>query len=239
MWRKLSLKKAAPKIAILLVLAVAFGLFFYFDLGRFLTLAELQNNLDGMKTYYAENPLQVVAYFMAIYIAVTALSLPGAAIMTLAGGAIFDLFLGTVLVSFASTTGATLAFLTSRFMLGTYVQEKFGDKLEAINKGVQEEGAFYLFALRLVPAFPFFVINLVMGLTPIKTPVFFFVSQIGMLAGTIVYVNAGAQLAKSKIDSLAGILTPEVILSFVVLGIFPIIAKKLLAFLRRKKSAAS
>ena len=169
---------------------------------------------------------------MGIYIAVTALSLPGAAVLTLAGGALFGLGVGTVAVSFASTIGATLACLVSRFLLREWVQNKFGDKLMTINNGIEKEGAFYLFSLRLVPIFPFFVINLLMGLTRMKLFTFFWVSQIGMFAGTIVYVNAGKELA--KIDSLSGIMSPGVLISFVVLGLFPITVKKLLAFYKTK-----
>ena len=163
----------------------------------------------------------------------TGLSLPGAAIMTLVGGAIFGLLWGTVIVSFASAIGATLAFLASRYLFRDAIQAKFGDKLGAINRGVEKEGAFYLFALRLVPAFPFFVINLVMGLTPMKTWTYYWVSQLGMLAGTIVYVNAGTQIA--RIESLAGLVSPGLIGSFVLLGVFPLIAKRVVDWLKARK----
>ena len=163
----------------------------------------------------------------------TALSLPGAAILTLAAGAIFGLLVGTVLASIASTVGATLAFLIARFALRDFVQERYGQRLKAINRGVEKDGAFYLFGLRLVPAFPFFVINLAMGLTPMKTITFAAVSWIGMLAGTIVYVNAGTQIA--QIDSLGGIVSPGLIGSFVLLGVFPIIAKKALDFIKARR----
>jgi uncharacterized membrane protein YdjX (TVP38/TMEM64 family) len=169
---------------------------------------------------------------MVIYIAVTALSLPGAVVLTLAGGGLFGLVVGTVVVSFASTIGATLACLVSRFFLREWVQSKFGDKLTTINNGIEKEGAFYLFSLRLVPIFPFFVINLLMGLTRMRLFTFYWVSQIGMFAGTIVFVNAGKELA--KIDSLAGIMSPGLIGSFVVLGLFPITVKKLLAFYKAR-----
>ncbi|MCB1831170.1 MAG: FAD-dependent oxidoreductase, partial [Gammaproteobacteria bacterium] len=174
--------------------------------------------------------------FFLVYVLVTALSLPGAAIMTLAVGAIFGLLVGTVLVSFASTIGATLAFIIARFLLRDAVEAKFGDKLGAINRGIAKDGAFYLFGLRLVPLFPFFVINLAMGLTSIRTWTFAWVSQVGMLLGTIVYVNAGTQLA--RIDSLSGILSPGLIFSFVLLGVFPLIAKKILAGIKAKKALA-
>jgi uncharacterized membrane protein YdjX (TVP38/TMEM64 family)/thioredoxin reductase len=171
--------------------------------------------------------------FFVAYVAVTGLSLPGAAVMTLAGGAIFGLFWGLLLVSFASSLGATLAFLASRFLLRDWVQKRFGDRMRAINAGIAKEGGFYLFTLRLVPLFPFFVINLVMGLTPLKTRTFYWVSQLGMLAGTLVYVNAGTQLA--RIDSLAGILSPALLGSFVLLGIFPLLAKKIVDALAARK----
>ena len=155
--------------------------------------------------------------------------------MTLIGGALFGLVTGTILVSLCSTTGATLAFLVARFLLRDSIQNKFGDRLEAINRGIEKEGMFYLFTMRLIPAIPFFVINLVMGLTPIRTLPFFFVSQLGMFPGTIVYVNAGTQLA--QLDSLAGILSLPLILSFVLLGIFPLIVKKAMKFVTNKRQA--
>ena len=227
--------KSSPmiKVIVIAVVAVALFAFFYFDLGKFLTLDYLKEQREGLKAYIEENTLTAALSYMGVYIAITALSVPGAAVMTLAGGALFGLVMGTIMVSFASTIGATLAFLTARFLLRDWVQEKFGDKLEKINKGVEEEGAFYLFTLRLVPLFPFFVINLAMGLTPIKTATFFFVSQLGMFAGTVVYVNAGTQIA--EITSLKGILSPTLLFSFVLLGVFPLIAKKLTGFLKKKK----
>ena len=175
----------------------------------------------------------MIGVFFAVYVAVTALSFPGAAIMTLAAGAIFGLLAGTVIVSFASSIGATLAFLAARFVLRDSVQARFGARLAEIDKGVQKEGAFYLFTLRLVPLVPFFVINLLMGLTKMKTTTFYWVSQLGMLAGTVVYVNAGTQLA--KIDSLRGIVSPGLIGSFVLLGVFPLIAKKILDAIRARR----
>ncbi len=221
------------KPLILLALAVLIALFFVFDLGRYFSLAFLKSQQSGFAELYAEQPALVIAAFFAIYVAVTALSLPGAAIMTLAGGAIFGLGVGTLIVSFAASVGATLAFLAARFVLGESVQAKFGSRLAEINKGVEKEGAFYLFTLRLVPLVPFFVINLVMGLTKMKTLTFYWVSQVGMLLGTAVYVNAGTQLA--KIDSLKGILSPGLIGSFVLLGIFPLVAKKIVDAVKARK----
>jgi dihydrolipoamide dehydrogenase len=225
------------KVVVLIAVAALIAAFFAFDLGRFLTLDYLKTQQATIDAYYQANPLQTAAIFFLIYVAVTALSLPGAAIMTLAAGAIFGLLAGTVLVSFASTIGATLAFLASRFLLRESVQKKFGDNLRAVNAGVDRDGAFYLFAMRLVPAIPFFVVNLVMGLTPIRTGSFAWVSQLGMLAGTIVYVNAGTQIA--RIDSLAGILSPALIGSFVLLAIFPFIARRGLEWIKARKVLAA
>lgn len=170
---------------------------------------------------------------MLLYILITALSLPGALIMSLGGGALFGLWLGFLLVSFASTVGATLAFLGARFLFKDAIQKGFGEKLTAINKGIKQDGAFYLFTLRLVPVFPFFIINLVMGLTPIRTAVFYPVSQIGMVPGTLVYVNAGTQLG--KIESASGILSPGLLFSFALLGVFPLLAKKVIEVIKKKK----
>ncbi len=182
--------------------------------------------------YYAKHPAAVIGAYVGIYIVVTALSLPGAAVLTLAGGGLFGLLTGAVVVSFASTIGATLACFFSRFVLRDWVQTKVGHRLEAVNRGMEKEGAFYLFSLRLVPAFPFWMINLVMGLTTIPLATFYWVSQVGMLPGTLVYVNAGKELA--KIDSLGGILSPGLIISFVILGVFPLVIKKVLAYYRTR-----
>jgi len=222
---------------LLLVVGLLILSFFLFDVGSFLTLENLKAQQDGLNGWREQSPWTSAMVFFVVYVVVTALSLPGAAIMTLAIGAIFGFLTGTILVSFASTIGATLAFVIARFLLRDTVQAKFGDKLKAINEGVEKDGAFYLFGLRLVPLFPFFVINLVMGLTPIRTWTFAWVSQVGMFAGTLVFVNAGTQLA--KIDSLSGILSPGLILSFVLLGIFPLIAKKILSGIKARKVLAA
>lgn len=221
------------KIALIAVLVAAVFGFFYFDLNTYLTLDGLKGSLDTFTQQIEENPLVSIGVFFAIYAAVTALSLPGAAILTLAAGALFGLVQGFIIVSFASSVGATLAFLVARFILRDTVRKRFGEKLKKIDEGVEKQGAFYLFTLRLVPVFPFFLINLLMGLTSIKTWTFYWVSQLGMLAGTIVYVNAGTQLA--QIDSLSGIVSPGLILSFVLLGIFPWIAKAIVAFVERRR----
>ncbi|MEN9539561.1 MAG: Mercuric reductase, partial [Pseudomonadota bacterium] len=221
------------KIWLLTALVALIAAYVVFDLGRFFSLDYLKAQQGSFTQLYAEQPLVVVAGFFALYVAVTALSLPGAAILTLAAGGILGLWVGLLVVSFASSLGATLAFLAARFALGESVQKKFGNRLAEVNKGVEKDGAFYLFTLRLVPLVPFFVINLVMGLTKMKAWTFYWVSQVGMLLGTAVYVNAGTQLA--QINSLKGILSPGLIGSFVLLGIFPLIAKKIVDAVQARK----
>jgi uncharacterized membrane protein YdjX (TVP38/TMEM64 family) len=225
-------KKILQRLLILVAIIALVVLFKVLDLGQYLTLDYLKASQDKFTQLYVNHRLAVIAVYMTIYIVVTALSLPGAAVMTLAGGAMFGFWIGVIVVSFASTIGATLACFVARFLLRDWVQNKFGEKLSAINKGIEEEGAFYLFSLRLVPIFPFFVINLVMGLTSIKLLTFYWVSQIGMLPGTMVFVNAGKELG--KIESLSGILSPGLIISFVVLGLFPITIKKLLYLYKKR-----
>ncbi len=221
------------KLAILAALAAVVAAYFIFDLGQYLTLAGIKAGVAQWEAFYAENPVAVLAGFFAVYVAVTAASLPGAALMTLAAGALFGLVTGTILVSFASTLGATLAFLSSRYVLRDSIEARFGERLKAINAGVDRDGAFYLFSLRMIPAFPFFVVNLVMGLTRIRVATYMWVSQLGMLLGTIVYVNAGTQLA--RIESLSGIASPAVLGSFVLLGIAPWIAKLVIGLIQRRK----
>ena len=216
------------KLAVLAVIVALVAAFFVFDLKQYVSIEYFQAKRALIEAYFQANPVQTGVIFFAVYVAVTGLSLPGAAILTLVAGAIFGLMWGTIIVSFASSIGATLAFLASRYLLRDWVQAKFGDKLKPINEGVAREGAFYLFALRLVPAFPFFVINLVMGLTPIKTRTFYWVSQVGMLAGTLVYVYAGTQLGQFKIS--IGLIS-----AFVLLGIFPLVAKKVLDAYKARK----
>ena len=218
---------------LIVLISALVAAYFVFDLGQYFSLGYLKSRQAAIDAYYGSNPLQTVAVFFLVYVAVTGLSLPGATIMTLAAGAIFGLLWGTIIVSFASSIGATLSFVASRFVLKDSVQAKFGDKLKAINAGIEKDGAFYLFTLRLVPAFPFFVINLVMGLTPMRLPTFYWISQLGMLAGTIVYVNAGTEIA--RIDRLSGILSPTLLASFTLLGFFPLIAKKLLELVKARK----
>jgi uncharacterized membrane protein YdjX (TVP38/TMEM64 family) len=194
-----------------------------YSFGDLFTLENAKQQHEALKQTIADNFIQSAAIYFAVYVAVTAFSIPGAAVVTLLGAALFGFWTSLVLVSFASTIGATIAFISSRYLLRDWVQSKFGDKLSSINEGIEKDGSFYLFSLRLIPVFPFFLINLLMGLTPIKVSRFYLVSQLGMLPGTMVYLNAGTQLA--EIDSLSGIASPTVIGSFVLLGLFPIIAK--------------
>ena len=221
------------KIAILLGIIALIVAFFAFDLGRHFSLSSIKESQHYLQALYSERPVFMAAAFFAVYVVVTALSLPGATIMTLAGGAIFGLVAGTLIVSFASTMGATLAMLMSRYVLRDTVEARFGNRLVDINKGIEKEGAFYLFTLRLVPLIPFFVLNVLMGLTKIKTWTYFWVSQLGMLAATLVYVNAGTEIA--KIDSLKSIVSPGLLGSFVLLGIFPLLVKKMLNFFKKRK----
>lgn len=226
-------REFARKAAIVGLIIGCLAAFQYLGLGQYLSLDYLKQSQQRFAGLYGARPVAVIAIYMLIYIAVTALSLPGAVIMTLAGGALFGLAVGTVLISFASTIGATLACLVSRFLLRDWVQKKFGERLAPINKGIEREGGFYLFTMRLVPAFPFFLINLAMGVTRIPLFQYYWVSQIGMLPGTIVYVNAGKELA--KIDSASGILSPSLLVSFALLGLFPLTVKKIMAAVNRRK----
>ena len=221
------------KITVFTVIILLVALFFVFDLGQYFNLEYLKEKQAAMDAYYEREPVTTTVSYFLLYVIITGLSLPGAAILTLAAGAIFGVLWGTIVVSFASTIGATLAFLFSRYLFRQAIQGRFADKLTAINRGMEEEGAFYLFTLRLVPIFPFFIINLVMGLTTIRVLTFFLVSQVGMLAGTIVYVNAGTQIA--KIEQLRDILSLELILSFALLGIFPLLAKKMVDYLKKRR----
>ncbi len=220
------------KIAVAAVLAVAFALL-YINFGEYASLERIKAELASFRDYYAANRALVIGIFFAGYVAVTGLSLPGAAIMTLLAGALFGVAAGVVVVSFASSMGATLAFLAARFLLGETLQKKYADKLQKINEGINKEGRFYLFAMRLVPALPFFLINILMGLTKLPALSFYWVSQLGMLPGTIVFVYAGTEL--SKIDGLGGILSPGLIAAFVALGLLPIISKKIIAAIRQKR----
>ncbi len=221
------------QILLLLLLALAIGAFVALDLGRFLSFEQLKASQASFAQLHAAQPLSVAVVYFLIYVLATALSIPGAVVITLAGGAIFGLWQGLLIVSFASSVGATLAFLASRFVLRDWVEGRFGKRLADINAGVDKEGAFYLFTLRLIPVVPFFLINLLMGLTRMKVWTFYGVSQIGMLAGTAVYVNAGTQLA--QLDSVQGILSPVLLGSFVLLGLFPLIARRIVAAVQKRQ----
>lgn len=216
--------KTIGRVVLVVLVAAAIGVFFAFGGGRYLTLQLLQERQQGLQQFATGHPVELAAGFLVAYVLATAFSLPGAALMTLAAGALFGLLEGTVIVSFASTLGATLAFLASRFLLRDAIQRRFGERLASINQGVARDGPFYLFTLRLVPVIPFFLINLLMGLTPIRTLTFYWVSQLGMLPGTLVYVNAGTQLA--NLHSLSGIVSPGLLGAFLLLGIFPLIARR-------------
>ena len=221
------------KILVLLALVATVGAFFALGWNRYFSLEFLKESQARFAELRATQPLTLAAAYFLTYVAVTALSLPGATIVTLAGGALFGLGWGLLLVSFASSIGATLAFLTARFLLRDSVQSRFGQRLAEINRGIDKDGAFYLFTLRLIPVVPFFVINLLMGLTKMKARTFYWVSQLGMLAGTAVYVNAGTQLG--QLNSLQGILSPALLGSFVLLGLFPLMARRLVEAVQKRK----
>lgn len=226
--------KQIQKILLVGIIAAIVVLFFVFDLQQYLSLEYLQASKANLISYYQANPVQVLGGFFLIYVVATAFSLPGAIWLTFAGGALFGLTSGTIVVSFASSIGATLAMLIARFLLQDWVQSRFATQMKTINSGIYKDGGFYLFTLRLVPVVPFFVINLGMGLTPLRAVTFYWVSQLGMLPGTLVYVNAGSELG--KITSLGDILSAPLIGSFVLLGIFPLLVKKILAYIETKRS---
>jgi len=225
----------AKRVAIVSTIVLLFAAVWYFNLTDYLTLEYIKLKQDAFKMLHDEHTFLVVGSFVILYILVTALSIPGAAIMTLAAGALFGFWTALVAVSFASTIGATLACFVSRYILKDWVNDTFGSKIDKINQGIEREGAFYLFTVRLVPIFPFFAINLVMGITSLPLRTFFWVSQLGMLPGTAVYVNAGKQLA--TINDISDVLQPVHIISFALLGIFPLLAKYLLKFIRKIKES--
>ena len=220
------------KLMLASLIAIVLILLLLLDLHHYLTLEYLKYSKDKLNSYYQDNPLIVLGTYFFIYLTSTAFSVPGATVLTLAGGALFGLVAGTLVVSFASTIGATLAMLISRLLLKDWVQNRFADQMIKINSGILKEGTFYLFALRLLPAVPFFVINLVMGLTHIRTVTFFWVSQLGMLPATLVYVNAGSELG--KVQTIDDILSSSLIISFLLLGIFPLLIKKIVTVIQAK-----
>ena len=218
------MKRRILIVSLILALLVLYRVF---NLSQYLSLSYVKASQEKAAVLYAEHQAVVLLGYFGLYVLATALSLPGAVVLTLAGGALFGFWSGTVVVSFSSTIGATLACFVSRFLLREWVQKKLGDRLRTIHEGMKREGKFYLFTLRLIPVFPFFVVNLVMGLTRMPLRTFYWVSQLGMLPGTLIYVNAGKELA--EIDSPSGILSPGLILSLALLGFFPLVARRLLA----------
>jgi uncharacterized membrane protein YdjX (TVP38/TMEM64 family) len=228
------------KLKKILILIIIVGLIVavkFFHIDQYLTLSFLKGSLDSLKSLYESHRIMVITGYFIIYVLTTSLSLPGASPLGIAGGALFGFWTATIVVSFASTIGATFACLVSRFLLRDWIQNKFGDRIKKVNEGVEKEGAFYLFTLRLIPVFPFWLINLAMGLTKMSLFKFYWVSQIGMLPGTMVFVNAGKELA--KIESVKGILSPGLIISFTLIGIFPIMVKKLIALYRSRRQKAT
>ncbi|MDB2414822.1 TVP38/TMEM64 family protein [Rickettsiales bacterium] len=228
------MNKKLFRIILLILLSFALIAFFALDLQQYATLEYIKQQHDIFSQYYQQNSFLILAIFAMAYIMVTALSLPLATILTLIGGALFGLPLGIVMVSFASSIGATLAFLMARFIARDYIQKNYKKQLGKVNQGFKSEGKFYLFALRLVPIFPFFMVNIIMALMPIKVLAFYLVSQIGMLPGTIIYVYAGTQLA--QIESLSDIASPSLLFAFALLGVFPLFTKKLIEFMRKEKN---
>ena len=234
----MTVKKNQIKIIMLMTnFSVVIAVFFAFDLEQYLNLEYLKSSKSLFILYYEQNPILVLGSYFLSYVALTAFSLPGAVWMTLGGGAIFGLLTGTIMISFASTIGATLAMLISRYLLRNWVQESFAKQMQSINSGIQKNGGYYLFTLRLLPIVPFFMINMGIGLTPLRTSTFYWVSQLGMLPGTLVYINAGSELA--KIEALGDILSPTLIGSFVLLGIFPLLVKKVISIIEAKRGKAN
>jgi len=229
-------KKIVNKVLIVVVIVGLIIAFKVFNLGQYITLSYIKESRDKFELLYGEYPVAVIVLYMGMYILTTSLSLPGAAVLTIAGGAFFGLWVGTFVVSFASSIGATLACFVSRFLLRDWIQGRFADRIKKVNEGIEKEGAFYLFTIRLIPVFPFWMVNILFGLTKIPLFRFYWVSQLGMLPVTMVYINAGKELA--KIESLRGILSPGLIVSFVLIGIFPIMVKKLIANYKAKKVKA-
>ena len=220
------MKVSKAKVALVIGIIALVILMVFFDISAYLSFSSIKAQQDTIAHFYQQHPISFPAVFFLAYVMMTAVSFPGAAIMTLLAGALFGVILGSIIVSFASTLGATLAFLTARYLFQEGLQSQYGDYLKTINEGIEKEGAYYLLTLRLVPLFPFFVINLLMGLTKIRISIYYWISQLGMLPATVIYVNAGTQLA--SLDSLSGILSPQVLSAFVLLGVFPIVVKKLL-----------
>ncbi|WP_462326716.1 TVP38/TMEM64 family protein [Desulfobaculum sp.] len=224
------------KVVVLVLVLLGLAGYFVFDLGGFFSLDFVREQQAWFASVYAEHTVAVIGVYFVVYVLVTALSVPGATVMTLLGGGLFGFWLGLVVISFASTLGATLACAASRFILRDWVQQRFGGRLVTVNRGIEREGALYLFTMRLIPAFPFFAINLVMGLTTMPLLRYYWVSQLGMLPGTMVYVNAGKELG--QLQSLSGILSPSLLASFAALGLFPLVVKKIMTRVRARRFGA-
>lgn len=222
------------KICLLAILTLFVGLLFYFNLHQYLSFSKIKEAQADLQIYTNKHFLFMVLSFCAIYILSTALSIPGASLLTLLSGALFGVVAGTIAVSISSTLGASLAFLGSRFLLKDGVESKFKTTLNKVNSGIEKDGGFYLFSLRLIPVFPFFVVNLLMGITKIKLPTYMWVSMLGMFPATVVYVNAGTRL--SELESPSGILSPALITSFAALGLLPVVSKKLIDILKNRKA---
>lgn len=221
------------KLFIAIIMALGLALAFHFDLIDYLSLASLKDNKDALQEVYLANKTSFLLIYFVLYVMTIALSIPGAIVLTLAAGAILGQAMGLVLVSFASTIGATLAFMVSRFLFQDWILKNFGERLKPLHEGLKKEGSFYLFGLRLVPIFPFFMINILMGLTPIKTWTFYWVSQLGMLPGTLVYVNAGTQLG--QVDSISEVASPALLVSFALVGLLPLFSKWLTRYLKSRR----
>ena len=224
------------QLLVLAFILAALGAWFFLDLGSYLQLGELQQGIGELRQWYEQNPRLAGLIYFVFYVTVTGLSVPGSAVMTLAGAALFGFWYALVLVSFGSSIGATLAFLVSRTLLRDWVQGRFGRQMRSVNQGFEKDGSFYLLTLRLVPIFPFFLINLVMGLLPIRTWRYYWVSQLGMFPATVVFVNAGTQLG--QLESLGGIISAPILASFALLGVFPLLAKWLVGYLQNRRSLA-
>ncbi len=223
------------KLTIVAFVIVAIAAFFMSGLHEFFTLENLRDQRENWQQKFQENPILFGGAFFLVYVIFTSLNIPAAALLTVAAGALFGFWIGLIIVSFASTLGATISFLATRYLLRDGIEKKFSKQLEKINQGVEKDGALYVFGLRLVPIFPFFLVNMLLALTKIKTSTFYYASQIGMFFGTAIFVNAGKQLG--EISSLSDILSPMMIASFVLLGVFPIVAKYILNFLQSRKAS--
>jgi len=217
------------KVLIFIIALIAFT-YFYFDLSSYHELSTIKQSILSLKEFFLFEPIQFISLYFMIYVLTTALSIPGATVLTVCGSAIMGFGLSLIVISFASTIGASIAFLLSRYLFKDYVEKKFQKQFFIVNENINKDGAYYLFSLRLMPVIPFFVINLVMGVTSIKLGTYYIISQIGMLAGTIVYVNAGSELG--KINSLDEIMSIRIIISFILIGIFPLLMRKVLSMRR-------